>query len=167
MTRLELQARHLIGELRRFLIAETAAFSRSKLSRTPAQVGLRVGRVALGRATLSEDDVLSCRKFEDGIARGAWPIEVWDARRQPTMTCFPERDYYEIPLGCLITMNFANVFVAGRCLSATAKALASARVIATALATGWAAGAIAACQATGRERSEAVRRIREEMMNDE
>jgi hypothetical protein len=41
----------------------------------------------------------------------------------------------------------SNLFVAGRCLSATREALGSARVIGTCLATGAAAGALAASRA--------------------
>jgi hypothetical protein len=56
-----------------------------------------------------------------------------------------------------------NVLVAGRCLSATAGAMTSARVIGTALATGWAAGTTAASQALGRPLDEAVAAIRQQM----
>jgi hypothetical protein len=60
------------------------------------------------------------------------------------MAYLPERDFYDIPLDCLRPATLDNVWVAGRCLSAEAGAMTSARVIGTALATGWAAGAAAA-----------------------
>jgi hypothetical protein len=56
-----------------------------------------------------------------------------------------------------------NVLVAGRCLSAAAGAMTSARVIGTALATGWAAGTVAAFQALGRPLDGAVETIRQQM----
>jgi len=56
-----------------------------------------------------------------------------------------------------------NVFVAGRCISAMTGALTSARVIGTALATGWAAGTAAAFQASGRRLNDAVGLIRGQM----
>jgi hypothetical protein len=49
-----------------------------------------------------------------------------------------------IPLGCLRARDLRNVFVAGRCISATHRAQASIRVMGTALATGQAAGMAAA-----------------------
>ena len=79
------------------------------------------------------------------------------------MTFFNERDYYEIPLDCLRPAELDNVLVAGRCLSADAGAMTSARVIGTALATGWAAGTAAAFQALGRPLDDAVTLIREQM----
>jgi hypothetical protein len=79
------------------------------------------------------------------------------------MTFFAERDYFEIPLGCLCPMGLNNVLAAGRCLSATPGALASARVIGTCLATGWAAGVAAAWQADGKPSADAVAAIRSQM----
>jgi hypothetical protein len=76
---------------------------------------------------------------------------------------FEERDYYEIPIGCLRPAGLDNVLAAGRCLSATSGALASARVIGTALATGWAGGQAAAVQAGGKPLAEAVELIRRQM----
>ena len=51
---------------------------------------------------------------------------------------------YDIPPRCLRARGVENLFVAGRCLSASHEALGSARVIGTCLATGEAAGTAAA-----------------------
>jgi hypothetical protein len=61
-------------------------------------------------------------------------------------------------------VELENVFVAGRCLSAETGAMTSARVIGTALATGWAAGTAAAypCREAG-SLDEAVTLIRKQM----
>ena len=79
------------------------------------------------------------------------------------MTFFAEGDYYDIPLDCLRSAQLENVFAAGRCFSATSKAMTSARVIGTALGTGWAAGTVAAFQAKGRPLEEAVTTIRRQI----
>ena len=90
-------------------------------------------------------------------------MERWGKSPRPEMTYFAERDYYDIPLDCLRPVELENVFVAGRCLSATTGAMTSARVIGTALATGWAAGTAAAFQASGRSLDDAVALIRKQM----
>jgi hypothetical protein len=87
-------------------------------------------------------------------------MERWTANPKPEMTYFAERDFYDIPLDCLRPVELDNVFVAGRCFSATTGAMTSARVIGTALATGSAAGTAAAFQASGRPLDDAVKLIR-------
>ncbi|PYO55255.1 MAG: FAD-dependent oxidoreductase, partial [Candidatus Rokuibacteriota bacterium] len=57
---------------------------------------------------------------------------------------------YDIPLRCLQARGVENLFVAGRCMSASHEALGSARVIGTCLATGEAVGMAAARHADGR-----------------
>lgn len=156
LTGLELRARDIIDELSRFL--------KTGHSRLPVQVGVRSGRRARGRAVLTEEDILNCHKYPDGVACGAWPMEEWGRDIRPGMTYTPEREYYEIPIGCLIPESIDNVFVAGRCISASAKAIASARVIGISLCTGWAAGKAAAFHAMNRPLSSAVKELREEQV---
>lgn len=150
VTEWERTGREMVDKIQGFLIENVGAFRHARLGLAAAQLGVRSGRRIAGRAVLSEHDVLACAKPEDGVARGCWPIESWGDSPRPAMTYFPERDYYEIPLDCLRARGLENVFTAGRCISATPLALASARVIGTALGTGWAAGTAAAFQAAGR-----------------
>ena len=166
VTAWERQARALVDELQRFLIANTACCRRARFSSVAPQLGIRSGRRIRGRATLADRDVLDARKSPQGIARGCWPMERWGIAPRPEMTFFNERDYYEIPLDCLRPVELDNVLVAGRCFSASAGAMSSARVIGTALATGWAAGAAAASLALDRPTEEAVETIRKQMEQD-
>ena len=163
MTGWEQQGRERVEAIYRFLAANDAHFRRSRLSQVAAQLGVRSGRRIRGQATLADEDVLSARKFADGIARGAWPMERWGDGLRPAMGYFEEGGYYEIPLGCLRPAGVDNLLVAGRCLSATPGALASARVIGTSLATGWAAGLAAAGYATGEPMADQVGEIRRQM----
>ena len=89
-------------------------------------------------------------------------MERWTASPRPEMNYFAEREFYEIPFCCLRAQGLENLFVAGRCLSATAGAMTSARVIGTALATGWAAGTAAAFQSANRSLDEAIVLVRKQ-----
>lgn len=140
----ERDGRARIDQIQNFLIDHAAEFRHARLALAAPQLGVRAGRRIRGRATLAEADVLSCRKHPDAVARGAWPIERWGALPRPALSFFAEKDYYDIPPGCLRPAGLDNVWVTGRALSADAAAQASARVIGTALATGWAAGLAAA-----------------------
>jgi hypothetical protein len=156
----ERESRALLEPLWQFLVEKIASCRNARLDSIAPQLGVRSGRRILGRARLTDEDVLGARKFPSGIARGCWPMERWTASPRPEMTYFNERDYYDIPFDCLRPVELDNVFVAGRCFSATTGAMTSARVIGTALATGWAAGTAAAFQAAGRSLDDAVAAIR-------
>ncbi len=165
MTVLELRARDLVDQLSGFLINASPAFKKARLSRVATQAGIRVGRTIRGQVVLDETDVLECRKFSDGVACGAWPIEEWyHGDRRPRLSYLPVGKHYEIPLRCLISNEFDNIFAAGRCISATERALCSARVIGTTLSTGWAAGVAAAQRAADQPLSVAIERLREEQV---
>jgi succinate dehydrogenase/fumarate reductase flavoprotein subunit len=126
-------------------------FARAFVSHAAPQVGVRESRRVIGRYQLTREDVLGARTFEDGIARASWPIELWEeGRLGATYEYLDDGAHYEVPLRCLQARDVDNLFVAGRCLSATHDALGSARVIGTCLATGEAAGRAAARYAEAR-----------------
>ncbi|HXD92099.1 MAG TPA: FAD-dependent oxidoreductase, partial [Bacteroidia bacterium] len=110
------------------------------------EVGIRIQQRSKGKQVLNEEDILSCHKPKDGIAIGAWPIEEWGADGKLTMEYFKEDDSYMIPAGCLQSNSVINLYFAGKNISATTKAIASARVIGICLQTGYAAGKLASCK---------------------
>lgn len=159
----ERESRSLLRPLADFLTKNVAAFRNARLESVAPQLGVRSGRRILGCARLTDGDVLNTRKSPQGIARGCWPMERWTAAPRPEMNYFAERDFYDLPLDCLRPKELENVFVAGRCLSAETGAMTSARVIGTALATGWAAGTAAAFSASQQPLDDAVATIRKQL----
>lgn len=143
-TEVELAARKTVYGVFDYLKNNVAVFYNSHISFIATEAGLRTGRRPMGKYTLTETDVLDCRKFDNSIANGAWPIEFWGNDNKVKMDYFAENDFYQIPEGCLESVHFTNLFFAGKNISATEKAIASARVIGTCLQTGWAAGKLAA-----------------------
>lgn len=139
---LEIHGRLAVEKLGRFL---KNALSGARLITVAPQVGIRSGRRGRGKYVLTGNDVLSCKTFEDGVACGCWPQEQWTAAHRPKLTYLTQTPgYYEIPARCLMSEKVKNLFLAGRCLSGTESALASARVIGTCLTTGYAAGKLGA-----------------------
>ena len=159
----EREARVLLDPLVRFLREHVAACRQARLASVAPQLGIRSGRRILGRSRLADEDVLNVKKSAAGIARGCWPMERWTSSPKPEMTYFAERDFYDIPFDCLRPVGLDNVFVAGRCFSATTGAMTSARVIGTAMATGWAAGTAAAFLAAGRSLADATALVQKQM----
>lgn len=119
-----------------FSRAGTLAFSPAVLSREGARLK--------GRMILTADDVRTGRRFNEVVARGGWPMEYWDASNGVQYRFVENGFSYDIPAGVLRSENIENLHAAGRLLSADSGALASARVMGTAMATGEAAGRAAA-----------------------
>jgi hypothetical protein len=104
----------------------------------------REGRRICGEYTLTEEDILSARKFPDGIVKNSWPIEFWHRTKGPVYKYLRSGDYYEIPFRCLMVRGIPNLLTAGRCISVTQSALVSTRVTGTCMALGEKAGIAAA-----------------------
>lgn len=144
-TAAERAGRRRVTALAAFLRREVPAFAAAFVSHTAAQVGVRESRRIVGRHRLTRAEVLGGRRAPDGIARAAWPIELWrDGTLGASFAYLADGDWYDVPLGCLAAVATRNLFAAGRCISGDSDALGSARVIGTCLATGAAAGREAA-----------------------
>jgi len=92
---------------------------------------------------LTEEDVVGCRKFEHAIANCSWPMEEWSNETKVAMTYLPDGDYYQIPKEVLSSAHLSNLYFGGKNISATDKAIASARVMGICFQTGYAAGILA------------------------
>jgi hypothetical protein len=145
LTDAEMEARRQTHELARFLMSDVAGFEEAYLQQTAAQIGIRESRRIRGEYTLAAEDVLAARKFPDGIARSAYPIDIHNPAGAGTVIrSVPKGDHYEIPFRCLVPTGMENLLVAGRSVSATHEAQASLRVMPQCFAMGEAAGVAAA-----------------------
>ncbi|MBL7701585.1 MAG: FAD-dependent oxidoreductase [Ferruginibacter sp.] len=157
-------AHSLVTNLSQYLITHVDAFKDAHIQHIAPEVGIRVGQRSTGKYILLEDDVLSCKKFENAIANGSWPIEIWEQNRRVNMRYFNLDDYYQIPADCLQSNSINNLFFAGRNISATDGAIASARVMGICLQTGYAAGCLAAATALNHSINETIRQIQNEQL---
>jgi hypothetical protein len=133
-------AQALLAYLRQVL----PAFRDARITDTSLKVLDREGRRIIGDYMLTEEDILTARKFPDAIVRNAWPIELWDRSKGTLYKYVPRGDYYEIPFRCITVKGFTNLLTAGRCISVSHAALGSTRVMGTCMALGDQAGRSAA-----------------------
>ena len=113
----------------------------SYLIKTAHQVGVRESRRIVGEYCLTEEDVVNCREFDDGIARGSYPIDIHDPKGGKTQFTFLKNGgSYSIPYRCMVPKKIDSLIVTGRIISATHAALGSTRLQATCMAIGEAAG---------------------------
>lgn len=111
-------------------------------------IGVRESRRIIGRHVLSEDDLMTSRRFDDAIATGCWYLDLHPNKTvSGSANDFDPRkvqpEPYDIPYRSLLPTRVGNLLVAGRCHSATRGAHASTRVTVTAMAMGEAAGVAA------------------------
>lgn len=157
-------AHSLVVNLAQYLITHVEAFRNAHIQRIAPEVGIRVGQRSTGKYILMEEDVLNCKKFENAVANGSWPIEIWEQNKRVKMKYFNLDDHYQIPADCLQSNILNNLFFAGRNISATDGAIASARVMGICLQTGYAAGCLAAATALNQSINDTIRQIQNEQL---
>jgi hypothetical protein len=141
----EWRSRHQMRQIEAFLRKYVPGFEDSYVVQSGVQVGVRETRRVIGEYQLNAGDVLGARKFDDAIARGAYPVDIHNPKGSGTLLKrLPPGEAYDIPLRCLLPRNTERVLVAGRCISGTHEAHSSYRVMPIVMATGQAAGVCAA-----------------------
>jgi hypothetical protein len=153
---------HSIDRIVGYLNLHETAFAQLEVDSVAPSLGVRVNERAPGKSILRDADVLEARKSTEYIAHGNWPIEIWGASTRVEIQPLPKADFYDIPMDCLRSASVENLYFAGRCIAATDRAIASARVIGTCLQTGYAAGMYAALRAKDVAHEAAIRRIQKE-----
>ncbi|WNR42801.1 FAD-dependent oxidoreductase [Paenibacillus roseipurpureus] len=143
LTLAEVEGRRQTRQYVRFLKEYVAGFEDAFLVGTSHHIGIRETRRIQGEYMLTEEDVVIGRKFEDGIACCGAPVEDHGAGKDTRWVYVKDDGYYHIPYRCLVPKEIQNLLVAGRCLSATHSAQASARNSAQCMAMGQAAGTAA------------------------
>jgi hypothetical protein len=144
----EWMSRRQMRQIAQFLRRYVPGFEKSYVMQSGVSVGVRETRRIVGEYQLSADDVLSARKFDDAIARGAYPVDIHNPAGSGTvLKRLPPGEAYDIPLRSLMPKNAEGLIVAGRCISGTHEAHSSYRVMPIVMATGHAAGVAAALAA--------------------
>ncbi|OUS72743.1 dehydrogenase [Paenibacillus sp. MY03] len=147
LTRAETETRRQAWKVAEFLKNRVGGFEDSYVLDTGVQVGVRETRHIIGDYTMTEEDVLNSRKFEDGIACGTFAIDIHPPEGEQQVFTGSGKAVYEIPYRSLLPQGLDNAWAAGRCISASHHAFGSVRVMATAMGIGQGAGTAAALAA--------------------
>ncbi|HJN13834.1 MAG TPA: FAD-dependent oxidoreductase [Armatimonadota bacterium] len=142
---------------------------------TPPHVGLRESRQLVGEHRITGHDVVGATKYEDGIARCGYWIDIHCPRglgvgegvhlcstNCKKTDCYmltehadqlfdelypPEGEWFDIPYRTLVPEVIDGLLVSGRCISADYNAMSAMRVMSPCIAIGEAAGVAAAMAA--------------------
>lgn len=124
--------------------------SKAELTSLPHMNGRREGMRLVGDYILTGNDIKAGRIFDDAVAYGGWPMDTHDPlgvenpKGDGYWKAHPGVPTYTIPYRSLYSRNIENLYMAGRCLSATHMALGSVRVEATLFGLGQAVGTASA-----------------------
>lgn len=131
-----------------FLTRKLPGFEQATFAGIAPRVGIRETRRIMGDYVLTQEDVVSGRKFpETAVAKGAQHVDIHQSGTTQIRIPIANGGSYDIPFGCLLPRGLANVMVAGRCLSATREGMGTARTMGPCMAMGQAIGTAAAlCQ---------------------
>ena len=169
LTRAEVEARAQVMELFAFFKRDVPGFANCRIAATATQIGIRESRRIVGLYTLTRNDVLGARTFDDAVARSAYPIDIHNPSGSGTRTQrLAPGAAYEIPYRCLVPKDVDGLLVAGRCISTTHEAHASTRLTPTVMSLGQAAGTAAAIAARRgiQPREVDARELRAELVRD-
>jgi hypothetical protein len=138
----------------RFMKAFLPGFERAFLMDTAAMLGVRESRRIIGDYVFTEDDVNSFRKFDDVIVSNTGGVEIHAVDGKETdIRELRKGDCYHVPYRSIIAKDFDNLFMAGRCFSASHPAISAARNISYCMALGQAAGNAAALLVQGNKKN--------------
>ncbi len=153
LSRAEVDARIMAWKLSQFLRRHVPGFEDAHVVASSAMIGVRETRRIVGEYTLTHNDLLEGRQFDDVIGLGGFFVDIHSYDGGPG-GYLPEKgtqvkDYgaYDIPFRVLLPKKIDNVVVAGRSLSADQPAQGSARVMGPSMMMGQAAGTAAAMAA--------------------
>jgi hypothetical protein len=149
LTAAEIEGRRQAFIYEDFLRDMVPGYEKAKIIGLSHHIGVRETRRVYGEYRLTKEDCIGGRQFDDQIALCGAPIE--DHRQsatgeEETVWGYVEHEggVYGVPYGTLVPKNRDELWVIGRCFSATHDAHASCRSMGQTMSMGQAAGLAAA-----------------------
>jgi hypothetical protein len=149
LTTAEIEGRRQAFIFEKFFRDCVPGFAESNIIGLSHQIGVRETRRVYGEYRLTKADCLGVARFDDRVLLCGAPIEdhraAPDGKSEETVWGYvPGGDAYDVPYRTLVPRGRDEIWMVGRCFSATHDAHASCRSMAQTMAMGQAAGYAAA-----------------------
>lgn len=150
LSRAYIRCRRQLTEIMEFLIGHVPGFEHSYLLKSAAQIGVRETRHFKGLYTLTKEDILAARVFEDWVVTKAhfnFDVHNITGAGLDETGCqqkFTQEKGYTIPYRCLVPEKIDGLLLAGRNISGTHMAHSNYRAMPICANMGQAAGVAAA-----------------------
>lgn len=122
-----LKARQSILRIANFCKIYFPGFESAYISNIADALGVRVSRRIKGKYVYTINDLKSGKQFENPVLSSNYPIDVHSNIKDKSVLEHTEQDYH-LPIDALMSAEYDNLFVAGRCLSADFYAQAALRI---------------------------------------
>jgi hypothetical protein len=137
--------RRQVETMFRFMKTFFPGFENSFIMDTGSILGVRESRRVAGDYVLREADISGAARFDDAVISNDGGIEIHSPLGFGLAgSHLGNGEYYHVPYRSIIARDFDNLFIAGRCFSASHPALSAVRSISCCVALGQAAGSAAA-----------------------
>lgn len=130
-----IQGRERIMRLERFCRAYLKGFENAYISNIADMLGVRESIRVKGKKVFTTEDIISGKKPENIALASDYPIDVHSNSSKTDKLEFTKHVWY-LPLECLMSDKYENLFVVGRCLSAEFLAQAAVRTQANCFSMG-------------------------------
>lgn len=121
-----IKGRQSIFRLSNFCKKYLSGFEKAYISNIADDLGIRVSRRIKGRYLYTVSDLKSGKTFENPVLEANYPIDI-HSNKQDDST-LKSVGNYQLPIESLMSADYRNLFVVGRCLSADFMAQAALRV---------------------------------------
>ncbi|MCG9597097.1 FAD-dependent oxidoreductase [Vibrio sp. Isolate25] len=136
--------RNMQHQLLAFLNKRIPGFEQAFISQEANMLGVRESNRVVGKYVMTGSDYASRRKFDDGVARGDWYIDIHSDDLEVENDTFKKKydkgEFYEIPYRSLVCHEVNNLLFVGRIISCDFKMQSSIRIQHTCRDMGDAAG---------------------------
>lgn len=122
-----LKGRDAIIRLADFCKQYFPGFKNAYISNIADMLGVRVSRRIHGKYVYTSDDLKTGKKFDTPVLISNYPIDIHSTKNGESVLEHTSQEY-QLPIEALMSKDFDNLFVAGRCLSADFEAQAALRI---------------------------------------
>jgi len=147
LTAAEMEGRRQAFVYEGFLRDCVAGYEDARIVALSNGIGVRETRRVYGEYRLTREDCMTARRFDDRIALCGAPIEDHrkgkDGEAETAWAYVPEGGVYDVPYRTLVPKGRDELWIAGRCFSASHDAHASCRSMAQTMSMGQAVGVAA------------------------
>ena len=129
-----IEGRSAIYRLSEFCKKYFPGFEKAYISDIADSIGIRVSNRIQGKYIYTKDDLVSGKTFDNPAVVSNYPIDVHSAEKDKSK--LHKTGEYQLPIESLMSDDYENVYMVGRCLSADFEAQAALRVQASCFSMG-------------------------------